>query len=219
MTGSSNDVLVVPELSIYDVRQNEDIVLKNVAIDPDYVRDSDGKVIYFDLNEGRSFLAERGKSIPSLPLLVNLYIALNGLATENEPAARVVAQLNSAWDRTGTCINPSGTISHSDSVLGDIAIEGLKIPRKGLGISELFNDNERFFQALLGVRDIGRLSEIAEQNNCAPFYWYPRGERWAMFGGGDFYYMHMYIPNLLMVFCDDEVHPRRVLRGVWQETK
>jgi hypothetical protein len=38
-----------------------------------------------------------------------------------------------------------------------------------------------------------------------------------MFGGGDFYHMHQYIPGLLMVFCDDEPHPRRVLRGVWQE--
>ena len=217
MTGNSNDVLVVPKLSIYNVRQNEDIILNNVAIDPDYARDSDGKVLYFDYNEGRSFLAEQGKSIPSLPLLVNLYIVLNELAAENELAARVVAQLNSAWDRTSTFVNPSGTISHSDSVLGNITVEGLEIPRKGLGISELFDDNERFFQALLGVRDIARLSEVAEQNNRAPFYWYPRGERWTMFGGGDFYYMHMYIPNLLMVFCDDEVHPRRILRGVWQE--
>ena len=217
MTGNSNDILVVPELSIYDVRQNEDIVLSDVAIDADYVRDNDGKVLYFDIDEGRSFLAEQRKSMPSLPLLVNLYIVLNGITAENDLAARVVAQLNSAWDRTGTCISPSGTISHSDSVLGDITIEGLEIPREGLGISDLFDGNERFFQALLGVRDIGRLSEIAERNNRAPFYWYPRGERWAMFGGGDFYYMHMYIPNLLMVFCDDEVHPRRVLRGVWQE--
>jgi hypothetical protein len=38
-----------------------------------------------------------------------------------------------------------------------------------------------------------------------------------MFGGGDFYYMHHHIPGLLMVFCDDEPHPRRVLRGVWTE--
>ena len=217
MMCNSNDVMVVPELRIYDVRQNEDIVLTNVAIDTDYVRDKDGKVIYFNLDEGQTYLAAQGKSIPSLPLLVNLYIALNRLAVENEMAARIIAQLHSAWDRTGTSINPSGTISHSDSVLGDITIEGLEIPRKGLGIGELFTGNERFFQALLGVRDIDCLSEIAEQNNCVPFYWYPRGERWAMFGGGDFYYMHMYIPSLLMVFCDDEAHPRRVLRGVWQE--
>jgi hypothetical protein len=217
MTGKDVTGLVVPELRVYDACHNEDIILRNVGVDPDYVRDADGRVIYFDVNEGQSYLAEQGKSMPSLPLLVNLYIALSHLTTENEMAAQFVNQLNNAWDRTSTSINPSGTITHADAILGDITCEGFTVPQQGRDISLLFSNNKRFFQTLLGVRDIDRLAEIAAWNDLVPFYWYPRGERRAMFGGGDFYHMHQYIPGLLMVFCDDEPHPRRVLRGVWQE--
>ena len=217
MTGEDGTGLVIPELRVYDARHDEDIILRNVGVDPDYVRDANGRVMYFDVNEGQSYLAEQGKSVPSLPLLVNLYITLSNLTTENETAAQFVSQLNNAWDRTSTSINPSGTIIHSDAISGEITCEGLTIPQQGSDISLLFSNNKRFFQTLLGVRDIDRLAEIAAWNDLVPFYWYPRGERRAMFGGGDFYHMHQYIPGLLMVFCDDEAHPRRVLRGVWQE--
>ena len=146
-----------------------------------------------------------------------LYIAISHLTAKNEMAAQFVSQLNNAWDRTSTSISPSGTITHSDAILGEITCEGLTIPQQGRDISLLFSNNKRFFQTLLGVRDVDHLAEIAAGNDLVPFYWYPRGERRAMFGGGDFYHMHQYIPGLLMVFCDDEPHPRRVLRGVWQE--
>lgn len=217
MTTEERMSVVVPELTVYDARRDEDIVLRNVGIDADYVRDAGGRVVYFDADEGRSYLAKEGKSVPSLPLLVNLYIALNHLAAENEVAAQVVSQMNSAWDRTGTSITVEGTIVHSDAVLGTVTYEATTVPKKGNGIAQMFGNNVYFFRALLGVRDIERFTEVAAGNDLVPFYWYPRGERRAMFGGGDFYYMHQYIPGLLMVFCDDEPHPRRVLRGAWLE--
>ena len=209
--------LVLPQLSVYDARRDEDTVLRNVGIDADYVRDADGKVVYFDVDEGHSYLRKQGKSMPSLPVLVNLYLALSELAATDETAARIVRQLNSAWDRTGTSVSPAGRLVHSDSVLGEMAYNGLAVPAEGNTIDRLFSGNERFFRALLGIRDIDRLARAAGSDDRVPFYWYPRGERRAMFGGGDFYYMHQYLPGLLMVFCDDEPHPRRVLRGVWLE--
>ena len=209
--------LIIPKVSIYDPRRGEDIVLKNVCIDTDYVCDDQGRVNYFDIDEAKTYLGERDKSLASLPLLVNIYIALDSLARKDEVAGRVLKQLNTAWDRTGTTISPSGSIVHSDSVIGEITYNDLKVPLEGNGITELYDKYTDFFQALLGVRDIDRLSEVATRHDLALFYWYPRGERLAMFGGGDFYYMHHHIPGLLMVFCDDEPHPRRVLRGVWTE--
>ena len=182
-----------------------------------YVRDPYGRVMYFDVDEGQAHLAEQGKSMPSLPLLVNLYIALSALAGNNETAARLLAQLGNARDRTATTVSPGVTILHSDGILGEVSYEGLAVPQEGDAIRELMPRNEMVFQALLGVRDVERLSEVAARNDLVPFYWYPRGERRAMFGGGDFYYMHQYLPGPLMVFCDDERHPRRTLRGVWQE--
>ena len=217
MRSRDTETLVVPEIRVYDARRDQDVILTNVAVDSDYVRDVHGRVMYFDVDEGQSHLAKEAKTMPSLPLLVNLYVALSGLADSNEVATNVLAQLGSAWDRTSTAISPGGTIVHSDGVLGEVSYEGLTVPVKGEAITELFPDNRLFFQALLGVRDIECLTEVAAGNDLLPFYWHPRGERRAMFGGGDFYYMHQYIPGLLMVFCDDEPHPRRTLRGVWRE--
>ena len=209
--------LVIPEVSMYDPRRGEDIILKNVHIDTDYVCDDQGRVIYFDVDEAKTYLGEQGKTLASLPLLVNIYLALDILAQENEVAARVVKQLNTAWDRTNTTISPAGSIVHSDLVIGEIGYDNLKVPLEGNAITELYDKYEDFFQALLGVKDIGRLIDVAARHGLVLFYWYPRGERLAMFGGGDFYYMHQHIPGLLMLFCDDEPHPRRVLRGVWTE--
>ena len=217
MNVTDDKCLVIPEVSIYDPRCSEDIILKNVAIDTDYVCDDQGRVMYFNLDEAKTYLGEQGKSLPSLPLLVNIYIALDTLVRESGVAERVLKQLNTAWDRTGTTINPTGSIVHSDSVIGEVAYDDLRMPLEGNGITELYDKYVDFFQALLGVKDIDRLVEVATRHNLALFYWYPRGERLAMFGGGDFYYMHHHIPGLLMVFCDDEPHPRRVLRGVWTE--
>ncbi|HEY31739.1 MAG TPA: hypothetical protein G4O10_01390 [Dehalococcoidia bacterium] len=215
VTGSES--LVIPEVSIYDSHLGEDIIFKNVHVDTDYVRDDRGRVIYFDVDEAKAYLGEQRKSLASLPLLVNIYIALDTLARESEAAERVLKQLNTAWDRTGTTISPSGNIVHSDSVIGEIIYSDLEVPLEGNGITELYDKYRDFFQALLGVRDIDRLTEVASWHDLVMFYWYPRGERLAMFGGGDFYYMHQHIPGLLMVFCDDEPHPRRLLRGVWTE--
>jgi len=173
--------------------------------------------MYFDADAGRSYLAEQGKTVPSLPLLVNLFIALHGLAGRDETAASILTQLGNAWDRTATVISPEGTIVHRDGILGEVSYEGFSVPVKGDAITELYPESRLFFQALLGIRDIERLTEVAARNDLEPFYWYPRGERRVMFGGGDFYYMHQYIPGLLMVFCDDEPHPQRTLRGVWQK--
>jgi len=207
--------LVVPEVSIYDAWKGDDVTFRNISLDADYARDSAGRVLYFTLEEGRSYLKERGKSIPSLPLLANLYVTLSRLAAQDELATQVFRQLSRAWDRTSTSLSLSGTIVHSDSILGELTYEGLAVPRTGDAIDKLFTQNRRFFQALLGMRDPERLAEAASSAGLVPFYWYPRGERGAMFGGGDFYYMHQYIPGLLMIFCDDEPHPRRTLRGVW----
>ena len=114
-------------------------------------------------------------------------------------------------------INPAGSLVHTDPILGEIAYEGLDVPLEADSIAALISRHERFFQALLGLRDVNRLIDVGTGCGLVPFYWYPRGERWVMFGGGDFYYVHQHIPGLLMVFCDDEVHPRREVRGVRQE--
>jgi len=217
MAGIGSKDLVIPEVSIYDPQRDEDIVLKDVHIDTDYVCDDQGRVIYFDIDEAKAYLGERRKSIASLPLLVNIYIALDTLAREDETAERILKQLNTAWDRTSTTISLTGSIVHSDSIMGEITYNDLKVPLEGNGITELYDKYAEFFQVLLGVKDPGRLFEVADDNDLILFYWYPRGERLAMFGGGDFYYMHQHIPGLLMVFCDDEPHPRRILRGVWTE--
>jgi hypothetical protein len=207
--------ITIPEVKVYEVHRREEIVLKDVNVDTSYVCDNQDKVMYFNLDEARVYLGELGKSLPSLALLVNLYIALDGLAKQDVAAAEVLRQLNSSWDRTGTTINPDGRIVHRDVVLGTIAYEGLSVPEKGDGLDKLFDKNVLFFQALLGVRDIDMFVDVATRHGLIPFYWYPRGERIAMFGGGDFYYMHQYIPDLLMLFCDDEPYSRRVIRGVW----
>ena len=217
MTVTDEKSLVIPEVSIYDAHSNEDIILKNVHIDTDYVCDAEGRVIYFNVDEAKTYLEKKGKSVASLPLLVNIYMALDTLATEDEVAARVLKQLNTAWDRTSTTISPSGSIVHSDSIIGEVAHDDLQMPLEGNAITELYVKYTDFFQALLGIKDLDRLAEAADNNSLNLFYWYPRGERIAMFGGGDFYYMHNHIPGLLMVFCDDEPHPRRILRGVWAE--
>ena len=218
MTITDEKGLVIPEVSIYDAHSSEDIILKNVHIDTAYVCDAEGRVIYFNKDEAKAYLGKQGKSVASLPLLVNIYITLNTLAREDEVAARVLKQLNTAWDRTSTTISPSGSIIHSDSIIGEVAYDDLQIPLEGNAITELYDKYTAFFQALLGIKDLDRISEAADNNDLTLFYWYPRGERLAMFGGGDFYYMHQYIPGLLMAFCDDEPHPRRILRGVWAES-
>jgi len=208
---------LIPEVSVYDARRDQDIVVRNIHIDADYVRDNQRRPVYFDIDEAKSYLEQTGKSLASLPLLVNIYIALDNLAGEHETAAQLLRQLNTAWDRTATMVSPAGSMVHADPILGQIAYEGLDVPLEGNGIAELVGRYERFFQALLGLRDINSLLNVATVYDQVPFYWYPRGERRVMFGGGDFYYMHQHIPGLLMVFCDDEAHPRRVLRGVCQE--
>jgi len=208
---------VIPEVSIYDLRSDENIVLKNVHIDTDYVCDGEGRVIYFNEEEAKTYLAKQGKSVASLPLLVNMYMTLDTLAREDEIAGKILKQLNTAWDRTGTVISPDGRIVHSDSVIGEVVYDDLQIPLEGNAVTELYDKYTDFFRALLGIKDLDRLVETADNNDLTPFYWYPRGERIVMFGGGDFYYMHHHIPGLLMVFCDDEPHPRRILRGVWAD--
>lgn len=208
---------LIPEVSIYDARRDQDIIVRNIHIDADYVRDDQHRPVYFDIDEAKSYLEQRGKSLASLPLLVNIYIALDNLAGEHETAAQLLKQLNTAWDRTATTISPDGSVVHADSILGEITYQGLDVPLEGNGIAELVGRHECFFQALLGLKDVNSLLKVATGYDQVPFYWYPRGERRVMFGGGDFYYMHQHIPGLLMVFCDDEPHPRRVLRGVRQE--
>ena len=195
----------------------EQTSVRNIYIDADYVCDNQRRPVHFDIDEAKSYLEQTGKSLASLPLPVNIYIALDNLAKEHETAAQLLKQLNTAWDRTATIISPAGSVVHTDPILGEIAYEGLDVPLEGNGIAELTGRHECFFQALLGLRDVNRLIDVATGCDLVPFYWYPRGERWVMFGGGDFYYMHQHIPGLLMVFCDDEVHPRRILRGVRQE--
>ena len=217
MTVTDEKGLVIPEVSIYDPRHDEDITLKNIHIDTDYVCDDEGRVIYFNEEEAKNYLEKQGKSMASLPLLVNIYITLDSLAREDEVAAKVLKQLNTAWDRTSTTISPSGRVVHSDSIIGELVYDELQIPLEGNAVTELYDGYVDFFRALLGVRDLDSLVEAADNNDLSPFYWYPRGERIVMFGGGDFYYMHHHIPGLLMVFCDDEPHPRRILRGVWAD--
>ena len=217
MTVTDEKGLVIPKVSIYDPHRGEDIILKNVHIDTDYVCDTEGRVIYFNADEAKTYLEKQGKSVASLPLLVNIYMALDNLAREDEVAARVLKQLNTAWDRTSTTISPTGSIVHSDSIIGEVAHDGLQIPLEGNAITELYDKYTDFFQALLGIKDLDRLAEAADNSSLTLFYWYPRGERLAMCGGGDFYYMHQHISGLLMVFCDDEPHPRRILRGVWAD--
>lgn len=210
---------LIPKLSVYDASRDKDIIVRNIHIDMDYVCDKEHRPVYFDIDEANSYLEQTDKFLASLPLLVNIYITLDNLARKDKTAAQLIKQLNTAWDRTATTINPAmGLVVHTDPILGEITYEDLDIPLEGKNISELVNKHERFFQALLGLRDINRLINVASGHNLIPFYWYPRGERRAMFGGGDFYYMHQHIPGLLMVFCDDEPQPRRTLRGIRQES-
>jgi hypothetical protein len=217
MTVANENSLVIPEVSIYDPSNNENITFRNIHIDADYVSDDEGRVIYFNEEEAKTYLKKQGKSVASLPLLINIYLALSNLAREDEIADKVLKQLNTAWDRTSTTIIPPGRVVHSDSVIGEVVYNDLQIPFEGNAVSELYDKYSGFFQALLGIKDLDRLVEAADNNDLTPFYWYPRGERIVMFGGGDFYYMHHHIPGLLMVFCNDELHPRRILRGVWAE--
>ena len=218
MTAREHQGAVVPEVTIYDARAGADIRFTDIRIDSSYARDDAGRVMYFDVQEGPAYLGERGKSVASLPLLVNLYIALADMAGRDEAAAMVLGQLNSGWDRTGTTVDPAtGSIAHADCIVGEIEFDGLDVPLEGNSAADLYGRYPFFFQALLGVRDLDRLCAVAGDGRLTPFYWYPRGRRHAMFGGGNFYYMHQNLPGLLMIFCDDEPHPRRVLRGVWQE--
>lgn len=214
MTSATIQSIVIPETRVYDAHRKEDIVLRNVSVNTQHEHDSGGNVMYFDLDEAKAYLDKQGKSLASLPLLVNLYISLSDLAKQDETAAQLYSQFNNAWDRTGTSISTDGRIVHNDVVLGETVYEGLRVPQEAGAIDYLFDKNEQFFQALLGVRDIDRLIDVATRQDLVPFYWYPRGDRLVMFGGGDFYYMHQHIPGLLMVFCDDEPQPRRVVRGV-----
>ena len=214
MTSATIQSIVIPETRVYDAHRKEDIVLRNVSVNTQHEHDSEGNVMYFDLDEAKAHLDKQGKSLASLPLLVNLYISLSDLAEQDEIAAQLYSRFNNAWDRTGTSISTGGRIVHNDVVLGETVYEGLRVPGEAGAIDYLFDKNEQFFQALLGVRDIDRLIDVATRQDLVPFYWYPRGDRLVMFGGGDFYYMHQHIPGLLMVFCDDEPHPRRVVRGV-----
>jgi len=217
MTSATVQSIVIPETRVYDAHRKEEIVLRNVSVNTQHEHDNDGNVMYFDLNEAKAYLGRQGKSLASLPLLVNLYLSLSDLAEQDEVAAQLYSQFNNAWDRTGTSISPDGRIVHNDIVLGETVYQGLGVPQEAGAIDHLFDKNEQFFQALLGVRDIDRLIDVAARQDLVLFYWYPRGERLVMFGGGDFYYMHQHIPGLLMVFCDDEPQPRRVARGVWVE--
>ena len=216
MSGSRESNIIVPEITVYDVQKDEDIVLKNVKVDSDYVRDSDGKVMYFNAEDTVKYLTQQNKTLASLPLLVNLYIALDKYSASDEGIYNVLQQLNSSWDRTSTRVDPEGTVIHDDTILGRIAHNDISVPQKGGAIVELFTEEPYFFRALLGLKDIDTLLQVAEKNNMEPFYWYPRGNRLAMFGGGEFYYMHQYLSGLLMVFCDDEPHPYRTVRGVWR---
>ncbi len=216
MVSETGQTIVIPEVRVYEAHRGEDIVLRDISVDGHYACDSQGKVMYFNFDEAKSYLEKRGKSLASLPLLVNLYLALDELARRDEIAAQVLHQLNAVWNRTGTSISAAGSIVHSDAILGEITYEGLRVPQEANGnIADLFGNNQQFFKALLGVRDIDRLVDVATRHDLIPYYWYPRGERLVMFGGGDFYYMHQHIPSLLMVFCDDVSHPQRVVRGVW----
>lgn len=217
MIASHDDFVVIPEVTVYDASRDEDIRLTGVCIDAAPVCDRQGRVMYFDVAEADAYLARRGKSMASLPLLLNIYLALEGLSGRDEAAASLFARMNSGWDRTGTSVDPAGSVLHADSVLGEIAVTGLKVPLAGNGLDELYGRHADFFRALLGVRNLDRLMGVAGRADVSPFYWYPRGPRRVMFGGGDFYYMHQHLPGLLMVFCDDEPHPRRALRGVWQD--
>jgi len=209
---------LIPEVSVYDARRDQDIIVRDIHIDADYVCDIQRRPVYFDIDEAKSHLEQAGKSLASLPLLVNIYIALDDLARGHESAAQILRQLHTDWDRTATMISPAGSVVHTDPILGDIAYAGLDVPLEDNAIAALISQHEHFFQALLGLRDVKRLIDVAARHDLVPFYWHPRGERWAMFGGGDFYYSHQHIPGLLMVFCDDEVHPRRLLRGVRRRT-
>ena len=217
MAGETIQSIFIPETRVYDAHRNEDIILRNIGVTTQHEHDSEGNVMYFNLNEAKTYLGRQGKSLASLPLLVNLYISLSDLAGQDEVAAQLYSQLNNTWDRTGTSISTDGRIVHNDAVLGETVYHGLGVPQEAGAIDHLFDKNEMFFQALLGVRDIGRLIDVATRQDLVLFYWYPMGERLVMFGGGDFYYMHQHVPGLLMVFCDDEPQPRRVARGVWVE--
>jgi hypothetical protein len=145
MTVTDDKGLVIPEVSIYDPRRDEDVVLKNIHIDTDYVCDAEGRVIYFNEQEAKTYLEKQGKSLASLPLLINIYMALDTLAREDETATRVLKQLNTAWDRTGTTISPSGSIAHSDSIVGEVTYDELQIPLEGNAISELYDKYAGFF--------------------------------------------------------------------------
>ncbi len=206
--------ILIPEVTVYDGNADRDVVLRDVVIDADYARDERGNVVYLNIDEAEAYLAERGKTLPSLPLLVNVYLALGEMATGNAASAQLLSQLNAGWDRTGTTVSPKGDIRHYDTRLGEMACRGLDVPLQGNILEDIHAGNETFFCALLGLRDIDRLLRVTGEQDKTLFYWYPRGERIAMFGGGDFYYMHQHLPGLLMVYCDDEAHPRRVVRGV-----
>ena len=77
MESEDRKTLVVPEVRVYDARRDEDVILTNVAVDADYVRDRDGRAMYFDVDEGRAHLAEQGKTTLGKDL-VELYVAVLG---------------------------------------------------------------------------------------------------------------------------------------------
>ncbi len=214
MVATNQATIMIPEITIYNASVDRDVVLRNVVIDADYVRDERDNVIYFDIDEAHAYLAECGKTLPSLPLLVNVYLKLNETAADSAAAKQLFGQLNAGWDRTGTTVNPEGDIRHRDARIGEVVYQGLDIPLWGNSLDGMYAGKEAFFRALLGLRDIDRLLRVAGEQDKTPFYWYPRGQRIAQFGGGDLYYMHQHLPGLLMVYCDDEPHPRRAIRGV-----
>ena len=153
--------ILIPEVIIYDAASDRDILLENVVIDADFARDERGNVIYFDFVEADEYLTERGKTLPSLPLLINAYLWACEAATDDAAAAAILKQLNTEWDRTGTTISPEGQVRHHDARLGEIVCRGLSVPQQGDGLADIYADNETFFQALLGVRNIDRLRRLA----------------------------------------------------------
>ena len=58
MEGNDREALVIPEITVYDAHRDADVTVTNVAVDADHLRDPNGRVMYFDVDEGQAHLAE-----------------------------------------------------------------------------------------------------------------------------------------------------------------
>ena len=114
MTVTDEKSLVIPEVSLYNPQSGEDIILTNIHIDTDYVCDAEGRVIYFNMEESKTYLEKQGKSVASLPLqvIINHFphnrVGVNDTAIGPDSGAGPVPGSIQLLQNPGSCFIPAG---------------------------------------------------------------------------------------------------------------